>query len=73
MAGEKKRGGRWRAEQIEMRGILFFFDCLPGVILSFPFFYFFFSRLPIVYRIGPGPLRRIVPPKLLVVDFTSFH
>lgn len=52
MAGERKRGGGWRTEQIEMRGIHFHFDCEPGVFLSFLFFLFFF--LPLSITLTPG-------------------
>lgn len=46
MAEENKREDRWRAEQIEMRGFHFHFDCSPGVFLSF------FLSLSIVLALG---------------------
>lgn len=65
---EGKKAGGWRTEQIEMKGILFYFDCQQGMTLSF---LLFFS--PLVYCFGLGPVRRIMLLKLLVVNLTSFH
>lgn len=45
---------------------------LPFWLPAKGWFFLFFSST-IVYRIGPGPVRRIVLPKLLVIDLTSFH
>lgn len=46
----------------------------PSVLIaSQGWFFFFFFPSTIVCRIGPGPVRRIMQPKLLVADLTSFH
>lgn len=73
MAGEKKGGGRWRTGHIDMRGILFHFDCSPAVFLYFSLFFLICFSPPIVYSSGLEPVGRIVPLKLLVLDLTSFH
>lgn len=46
---------------------------LPARSDAFILYFLFFSPSTIVYHIGPGPVRQIVLPKLLVVDLTSFH